>query len=246
MHHLSRRDQDRFLALPSFERLSREALTARVSLPLEAVSDGDPRHWWSRAYSLPAGRFRLSGAPPIGITFYNGESAFQSDALTFSSEVALGRFRLRARNLFEPPRVFLLEARPSLIEGLEALSTIPATGLRLHALDDEVYLDLGGFWIRKASRASFAIEVEARRTREVRIQITNGGAPNRVSVDSALVNESYRLAPWEEREIRLTLQGPLVAFAIGSESGFRPSELDPSSRDDRELGALVSPRPAFD
>lgn len=243
MRHLSVGAEESFLALPSFERLTREALTERVSLPLDALSgDGDPRHWWSRTYSLPAGRFRLSGAPPIGITFYNGEGAIQSDDLVFSSQVALGRFRLRARNLFEPPRLFLVEPRPS---ALEALSTIPAAGLRLHSLDDEVYPDPAGFWVRKASRASFAIELEAPGIREVRIRIANGGAPNRVAVDSALGKESYRLAPWEEREVRLTLDGPLVAFAIGSESGFRPSDLDPSSRDDRELGALVGARPAF-
>ncbi len=243
MHDLSGRDRESFLALPSFERLSREALTERASLPLDAMSgDGDPRHWWSRAYSLPAGRFRLSGTPPIGITFYNGEGAFQSDHLVFTSHVALGRFRLRARNLFEPPRLFLVEPRAS---ALEALSTIPAAGLRLHSLDDEVYLDPAGFWIRKASRASFAIELEPPGTREARVRIANGGAPNRVTVDSALLNESYRLAPWEEREFSLTLQGPLVAFAIASESGFRPSELDPRSRDDRELGVLVGARPPF-
>jgi hypothetical protein len=247
MHHLSGRDGETFLALPSFERLSEDALTTRVSLPLEAVSgDGDPRHWWSRTYSLPAGRFRLSGTPPLGITFFNGESAFQSDELVFSSNVALGRFRLRARNLFEPPRLFLLEPRPSSIEGLVALATLPAEGLRLHALDDEVYPDPAGFWIRKASRASFAIEVESPDSREALVRIANGGVSNLVIVDSATVKESFRLDPWEEREIGLPLDGRVEAFAIESQSGFRPKALDPSSRDDRELGVLVRARPAFD
>jgi hypothetical protein len=243
MHHLSRRDGESFVALPSFERLLREALTTRVSLPLDAQSDdGDPRHWWSRTYSLPAGRFRLSGAPPIGITFYNGESAFQSDDLVFTSEVALGRFRLRARNLFEPPRLFLLEPRSSSLEGLVALATLPADGLRLHSLDDEVYLDSAGFWIRKAAAASFAVELEAPGDRETRIRIANGGASNLVSFDSALVKESFRLAPWEEREIGLSMDAFVARFAIESESGFRPSELDPSSRDGRDLGVLVRAR----
>lgn len=244
MHHLSGRDEKSYIALPSFERLSRDALTARVSLPLEAISgDGDPRHWWSRAYSLPAGRFRLLGAPPIGITFYNGESAFQSDELVFSSEVALGRFRLRARNLFEPPRILLLEPRPST---LVALATLPAEGLRFHALDDDVYPDPAGFWIRKGSRASLAIEVGSPPAREVRLRIANGGVTNVVSVDSDTVKESFRLGPWEERDIGLLLDARVEAFSIESGSGFRPKELDPSSRDDRELGVLVCARPAFD
>ncbi|HJS74927.1 MAG TPA: hypothetical protein VJ921_11620, partial [Vicinamibacteria bacterium] len=138
MHRLSKGGAEvRYVALPSFERLSQEDILARVSLPLEAVSDdGDPRHWWSRAYSLPAGRFRLTGTPPLGITFYNGEGAFQFDGPVLETGVALERFRLRARNLFEPPRLFLLEPRRG---SVVALATLAAGGLRLHALDDEVY-----------------------------------------------------------------------------------------------------------
>jgi hypothetical protein len=245
MHHLSRSAGGRFFALPPFEPLSREELGARVSLPLEALSgDGDPRHWWSRAYSIPAGRFRLSGAPPMGVTFFNGEGAFQSDQLVFSSRVALGQFRLRVRNLFEPPRLFLLEPRPS---AKVALATISADGLRLHSLGGDVYLDPTGFWIRKGSRASFAMEVEPAPsgTPEARIELANGGAPNVVSIASAPANASFSLAPWEEREIRLAMDGPVLDVIIESESGFRPSDLDPRTRDDRELGVLVRARPAF-
>jgi hypothetical protein len=244
MHDLSRGDEASFLALPSFERLSRDALAARLSLPLETFpGDGDPSHWWSRAYSIPAGRFRLSGAPPTGITFYNGEGDFQSDDSTFTTEVALGRFRLRARNLLGPPRLFLLEPRRSTFV---ALTTLPAEGLRLHALDENVYPDPAGFWIRKASRASFAVEVDSPGAPQLLLRIANGGAPNVVSVEGDAVKESFRLDPWEERDIGLPLDERVEAFAIESESGFRPKSLDPGSRDDRELGALVRARRAFD
>ncbi|HEY7697148.1 MAG TPA: hypothetical protein VIE88_01970, partial [Vicinamibacteria bacterium] len=139
MNDLSRSAGERFIALPSYERLSPEAIAARVSLPLEAFpDDGDPRHWWSREYALPAGRFRLSGAPPVGVTFYNGAGVFQSDGLVFSSDVALGRFRLRARHLFEPPRIFLLEPRRSKLTALATISIGASFDQRLHALDDEV------------------------------------------------------------------------------------------------------------
>jgi hypothetical protein len=250
MNRLARKEGERFVALPSRERLSREALAARVSLPLEAFpDDGDPRHWWSREYSLPAGRFRLSGAPPVGVTFYNGAGVFQSDGLLFSSDVALGRFRLRARHVFEPPRIFLVEARPSKLTALATIS-IGSTGstgnLRLHALDDEVYPDPDGFWVRKGSRASFAIELAPASAREVRIRIANGGVSNVVSFDSDDVQESVPLAPWEERDVGLPLDGPVEAFGVESESGFRPRALDPRSRDDRELGVLVRARPPFD
>jgi hypothetical protein len=244
MHRLSDRGEESFLALPSFERLSRDALTARVSLPLEALAgDGDPLYWWSRSYFLPAGRYRLSGAPPTGITFYNGEGALGSDDLVFSSEVSLGRFRLRARNLFEPPRIVLLESRPAWRAGLVALSTLSSEGLRLHALDEEVYSDPAGFWIRKASRARFAIEAESPDAREVLLRIANGGVSNLVSLNADAVEESFRLEPWEERDVRLPLDSRVEVFAVESESGFRPSALDPGSGDDREVGVLVRARP---
>ncbi len=241
LHHVSGGGEETFLALPSFEPLSQDELTARVSLPLEALSpDGDPRHWWSRSYSLPAGRYRLSGAPPIGVDFVNGESAFQSDDVVFSSHVALGRFRLRARNLFEPPRITLLEPRPST---LVALATLSADGLRFHALDEEVYPDPAGFWIRKGSRASFAIEAQGAPLMEARVRIANGGVPNVVSVISGTFKESLSLEPWEEREIALSLNDVVETLAVESESGFSPKALDPTSRDDRELGALVALHP---
>ncbi len=209
-------------------------------MPLEAASDdGDPRHWWSRAYSLPAGRFRLSGTPPLGITFFNGESAFQSDDPVFETALALGRFRLRARNLFEPPRLFLLEPRRAVSR---SLATVSAEGVRLHALDDEVYSDAAGFWIRMASRAAFAIELLSEESRGARILVANGGAPNVVTLDGETLQERFELAPWEERELDLPLKARVAKFEIESESGFRPQSLDPSSRDSRELGVLVRAR----
>ena len=247
LHRLSDRPEERYLALPSFERLSPDALTARVSLPLEASGgDFDPSHWWSRSYSIPAGRYRLSGAPPTGVTFYNGDGVLPSDDLEFSTGVALARFRLRARQLFEPPRLVLLEPRPASLGGLQAYATLSSDGLRLHALDEDVYSDVAGFWIRTASRASFAIEVDSPLPREVLLGIANGGLANGVRLDSDAVRESFRLAPWEQRELRLPLNSRVEVFAVASESGFRPSALDPGSRDDRELGVLVRARGAFD
>ncbi len=247
LHRLSDRGERKFLALPSFERLSPEALAARVSLPLEPLAgDGDASHWWSRSYSLPAGRYRLSGAPPAGVTFYNGEGALPSDDLVFSSEVALGRFRLRASRLFETPRIVLLEPRPASPAGLAAFSTLPFEGIRLHALDEDVYSEPAGFWIRKASRARFAIEADSPDARVVLLRIANGGVSNSVSLDGDAIRETFPLDPWEEREFRVPLHSRVEAFAVASESGFRPSALDPGSRDHRELGVQVRARRAFD
>jgi hypothetical protein len=240
LHRLASIRGEEFLSLPAFARLSLEDLLGRVSLPLEAFpDDGDARHWWSRAYPLPAGRYRVSGTPPLGITFYNGEGAFQADDPVFETRVALGRFRLRARNLFEPPRLFLLEPRRA---SEVALATLPARGLRLHALDDEVYVESTGFWTRPATRASFAIELESKESEGARILLANGGASNVVVVDSEALHERFELSPWEERELDLALKAPVGSFAVESESGFSPRALDPGSKDTRSLGVLVQAR----
>jgi hypothetical protein len=175
----------------------------------------------------------------LGITFWNGESAFQSDDPVFETALALGRFRLRARNLFEPPRLFLFEPRRAVSR---SLATVSAEGVRLHALDDEVYSDAAGFWVRTASRAAFAIELLSEESRGARILVANGGAPNVVTLDGETLQERFELAPWEERELDLPLKARVAKFEIESESGFRPRSLDPSSRDSRELGVLVRAR----
>jgi hypothetical protein len=240
LHRLADGSGENFLALPAFERISLENLLERVSLPLKAApDDGDPRHWWSRAYALPAGRYRVAGAPPVGITFYNGEAAFASDDPVFETRIAFGRFRLRARNLFELPRLFVLEPRRA---SEVALATLPAGRLRLHALDDEVYLESTGFWTRPASRATFAVERESEESRSARILLANGGASNVVVFDSEALHERFELSPWEEREVDLPLTGFVSSFAVESESGFSPRALDPGSKDFRSLGVLVQVR----
>jgi hypothetical protein len=236
-----------FLLLPSGGTLPKDALAARVSLPLEAFpDDGDPRHWWSRAYSLPAGRFLLEGVPSVGTTFFNGESVLQADDLAFSSTVALGRFRVRARRVLSPPRLSLVEARPSSIVALASVA-IEGGGLRLHALDEESYFDPAGFWVRSGSRASFALELEepAGEASKIFLRIANGGARNRVVLRAESLDQNWALEPLEEREVALGGTGPLLRFSIESESGFRPRLIDRRTRDDRELGVFVTARASF-
>jgi hypothetical protein len=243
----SARAGDRFLLLPEGETLPKEALAARVSLPLEAFpDDGDPRHWWSRAYSLPAGRFLLDGVPSAGTTFFNGDSVLQADDLALSTRVALGRFRIRARRVLSPPRLSLVEARPSSIVALASVA-LEGGGLRLHALDEKSYFDPAGFWVRSGSRASFALELEepAGGAKRIFVSIANGGARNRVVLRADSVNEGWALEPLEEREVALGGKGPFLHFSVESESGFRPRLIDRRTRDNRELGVFITARASF-
>jgi hypothetical protein len=133
----------------------------------------------------------------------------------------------------------MIEPLPS---GPRAVRTVPlGSDGRLHGLDDGSYLDPSGFWIRKASSASFAIETRAE-AHEIRLR--NGGAGNRVELRSGAWSEVFDLSPWEERVLDVPAAvAPPSVFTIRSESGFRPVDLDPESRDRRELGVLLQVTP---
>jgi hypothetical protein len=241
---LSKRENETFLALPAFERLSFEEALARVEVPLERdPRDSDPAYWWSRTYSIPSGRFRLLGVPEAtGIC--NGEGCFSEGEQDFSSGVALAQFRLRAPALPDSPRLRLLEPRG---RGPEALRTVRlGERHRLHGLDDAAYLDPAGFWVKASSSAAFALEALEGAVGNVRIRIANGGVPNRVGLEAPRSKESFALAPWEEREILVAGEEAVILFNVRSEGGFRPADVDPGSRDRRRLGVLLRADPAFD
>jgi hypothetical protein len=234
----------RYLAVPSFEHIYGRDHGGRISLPLEGFpGDGDPRHWWSLSYSIPAGRYRVAGIPD-GVAFCNGDSAFLVDETEFSSGVALERFRLRARERIDSARLSLVEARES---DHRAYLTVPlANGVRLHVLDESVYHDPDGLWVRRSRRARFALELTHGDRAGSALTIENGGAENRVVVEFSGRKETLELAPWEGRLVQIESDGLVTPFSISSQAGFRPSALDPASRDHRDLGVLLRASAPFD
>lgn len=248
MHSLSSHVEDGFVELPSISLLSSRDLLGRLALRLELdPEDGDPRHWWSQGYSLPAGRFELRGVDSNEAAFCNGESCFAEHQRELFSRVELSQFRLRTSgpNAGGVSLVLVAPGSSSIIALRTA--TLPG-GLRLHGLDDEAYLDPSGFWVKPSTRAAFALEAPAplSRSTPLRIRIANGGVSNRVVIRSPAATERIALSPWEEQDVALGGEGPLRLFTVESEKGFRPSELDPASRDHRELGVRLEAGRAFD
>jgi hypothetical protein len=237
--------RDTFVALPSFAPLSRERITGALSLPLHPdPRESDPTSWWSSAYSIPAGRYEVSGIESSAIELCNGEGCFSKGEASFSSNIALGRFRVRAFSLSAAPRLRMREPRPARAEAQRTVAL--AGGSRLHGLDDAAFLDPSGFWVRKSSRASFALEIAGSGETPPALSLRNGGVENRVEVAGPQNRMDFVLHPWEAREVLVEGDGPVVLFTLESASGFRPSDLDPGSRDRRELGVLIRAQPAFD
>ena len=242
MRQLSESKADAFRAFPSGERLSGDEVKARVSLRLRPLRpDGDPLHWWSLPYHIPAGRYRVSGVVLEGFAPCSDRSCFEADGAHFESKVELGRFRVRLRSFKDdgPPRLHwdeLFEPRPVVNRTL----VFPGDQ-RLHSFDDGAYLDRRGFWVKRGARAAFALES----TTEDVLELSNGGSENWVRVETETDRKRFRLGPWEKKRVRIAIEDGLTTFAVFSEGGFRPSEIDTKNPDRRELGVFLR-IPAFD
>ncbi len=220
------------LALPSYERLPMSASLEQLSLPLvlRASEDGQ---YWSRPYSLPAGHYRLSGGPIESWAPCNDATCFAvaEGAGGFTTEVGLSRFQLRAPVGTGDLR---LELERGAAAGSAERSLILPDGAKLHGLDDHAYLDRRGYWVKRGARAAFVLETGSK------ILVRNGGAGNYVVVHHPGRIEFRDMRPFEEWTLHLPPERRAVQFSVESESGFRPSQLDPDSADHRELGVFVT------
>jgi hypothetical protein len=230
----------RFLSLPGEESLGLDEALERVTLPIEAEPlDGDRRHWRSRRYRLPAGELAVVGVGREGLALCNGGGCFEEGHSRFVSRVGLAQFHLRAAELLGPVRIRLLRPLPNPAEALQTLG-LP-DGARLHALDDEVYLDPSGFWVKGASRARFILESPAGCEGGCGIELEGGGIDNWVTVVTDEGSDRFLLRAHEKKIVRIPGDRELSNLEIASEGSFRPSDLDGQSRDHRALGVLVRP-----
>jgi hypothetical protein len=105
-------------------------------------------------------------------------------------------------------------------------------------LDDNVYLDPKGCWVRAGARARIALEGKKAATHT--LSVSNGGKENWVEVVHGERRNRFSLQPWETRRLELPLKDGFAVLSVESSEGFRPSDFDPSSNDHRELGVFLS------
>ncbi|HEX5475510.1 MAG TPA: hypothetical protein VFX12_12695 [Vicinamibacterales bacterium] len=106
-------------------------------------------------------------------------------------------------------------------------------------LDDRSFPEPGAFWVA-GSRASTVV-VQPDEPGAVRLQLRNAPVANVVTLDLASGRQQLSLGPGEERQIVVPYDPVHRAMLvrIASASGFRPSEVDPGSRDERLLGVWI-------
>ena len=109
-------------------------------------------------------------------------------------------------------------------------------------LDEGALAEAEGWWVGGRASAAVVIErtsVHARRGLLVR----NGGVQNRVVLTAGRWSATLDLGPGEERPVDAALApGRARLLRVTSEAGFRPSEVDRASRDDRFLGVWLQVR----
>ena len=111
-------------------------------------------------------------------------------------------------------------------------------------LDDRSFAEPNAFWVGGARSTSIVIAPD-RPSSSVVLQVKNGAAANTLTIRAEAGAQSRRLAPGEEWSVTVPLDRARGAGLVTLEStaGFRPSDVDPRSRDARFLGVSVRLEP---
>ena len=110
-------------------------------------------------------------------------------------------------------------------------------GIVAFFLDDRAFAEPSGFWVGGQRETSVVLAPDERRA-TLSLDLRNAPVDNTVSLEFAGRREEVVLRPGEERRVELPLDASTgsVLVRIRSTAGFRPSAVDPNSRDTRLLG----------
>ena len=110
----------------------------------------------------------------------------------------------------------------------------------VYFLDERSFPEPEAFWIGGARRSSIVLQPDTAGSTAT-LFVRNAPVDNQLTLETGAWREDARLAPGEERRIQVPLDrsrgATLITFT--SASGFRPSAVDPASRDARFLGVWV-------
>ena len=137
----------------------------------------------------------------------------------------------------EPLRVVSPEQR---LTADYARRAVHYPGAIVYFLDDRSFPEPEAFWIGGARDASIVIQPDTAHAAAT-LLLRNGAVENTLLVQSGAWRDQVRLGPGEERRIDVPLNIDRAATLIGftTSAGFRPSDIDPRSRDTRFLGVWV-------
>jgi len=112
----------------------------------------------------------------------------------------------------------------------------------VYFFDDGAFVESAGFWVRAAAGTRIAT---AAMNRDVvaKLFLRNAAVPNHVTLKYDGHTQALDLAPREEKLLSdVVPPAGAVLIDIASDSGFRPSDVEPGSTDTRYLGVWVELR----
>jgi hypothetical protein len=139
--------------------------------------------------------------------------------------------------IVEPVSLVAADARVTDLVARRAVNYGAAT---VFFMDEGCFPEPEAFWLGGARQGTFVVQSATART-SVPLQLRNAPVANTVTLSSGQWRESLTLAPGEERRVEIPLLPGRTSTLVtaSSTSGFRPSEQDRASRDDRFLGAWM-------
>jgi hypothetical protein len=242
-------DRYRFYLVPSGRSIAREALLGRLRLLLESPvvlasdeeetlgRDREQPPFQSASFFIPPGTYRVRGELSPDARLCNGEGCLAPAQANerFDTRVGLRWFHLEAGWAVAPYlEVLAVGAGGFLAERTQEI----APGLRLHSLDDNVFFEPAGFWVRGRSTARFLLETEV--GSRLVFSLRNAGESNWVEFESAATRVRFALRPWEQRRLETAVEPGLQSLAIGSSAVFRAPPGPEAVRDRRPLGVFVT------
>lgn len=207
--------------------------------------------------NTPAGRYRLTLQGPGGgwvmIGIGRDQFALRTEQVAALPAALVVDFPVAVRALI----VRGDEALRRNVRGVvvEPLSIVPAgerltpgtarravryDGGAVFFLDEISYAEPEGFWVAGENESSVVVQPDVR-SGAATLLVRNAPVENRVVIETGAWREQLDLAPGEERTVTVPLAPGRGAalISIAPATGFRPSEVDPASRDHRFLGVWV-------
>jgi hypothetical protein len=108
-------------------------------------------------------------------------------------------------------------------------------------LDERSFPEPEAFWVAGGARHSSVVIRPDTPRETATLLVRNAPVDNRVTIESGQWRQELQMVPGEERRIHVPFDpargASLVRFSVSS--GFRPSQFEPASRDNRYLGVWV-------
>lgn len=206
--------------------------------------------------AMPAGRYRLQpegagggrlmvGIGPDQFALHTGETTTPPAPVVIDLPVAVRGIIVRGDEHARRTIASLEVEALSIVPADERLTRGVATrGVRygqtaVFFLDARSFAEPEAFWVGGGRETQIVLQPD--RPAAVALLLRNAPVENRIVIQSGGWREELHLAPGEQRRVDVpfdTRRGAAL-LTISSSSGFRPSDVEPGSQDERFLGVWV-------